>query len=457
MNSKYKTILWAFCASLLLLISCSEDDETRRVYPHSTPVIEYANINPSSFAYGDSVMITAKLSDPLTPLSTLKVNLIVNDVLIAEQTFRTEGNSTEISQKLKVRYTSQLPDNASIEVQLVLTNIEGDITKGSIDGIIGHRKYYNKLYLVLDNGTIYTLNPSLNGVDKYSSEQLMIKNNSIRYKIAEKIDSENQIDFSGDVWGYIGGSFQLIDETGDYLTTTNSSIDYITEIAFDSYNFETSLVGSKLNPNDLTLDNFEDVTVKEEDFQKLTRTFEANQTMTLFDELTSMDIVYNLDYFKRISDDQVQFIGEQGTYTLYYSATRKTVIVDPALRSFPDILLVAGEGLGYPSKVKEEAHTSWDFNAPLDAIIFRKTASNIYQGTVYIDTQKANFKPFENRDWGNEKKSTDFSMPAIIAKDTDLGKSDGNWYSFPDATAGNYKITIDLSTNTVTAENVTLP
>lgn len=457
MKSIYKNLFLGFCAGAIFLTSCQENEDTRVVYPHSTPVIESVTINPSSFVYGDSVSITAKVSDNVTPLSTLNMKMIVNDVLIAEEVIRTPGNSAEVSAKFKVAYTNQLPDDANVEVQLTLINVEGDETNGSVEGIKGNRTYYNKLYLVLDNGTVYPLTPESAKSDKYSLKDVMIKSNNIRYRVAEKITSENQIDFSGHVWGYMGGAIQVVDETGDYITTTNTSVDYVTEVVFDNYYFETTLLGDKLNPNDITLENFEEVTVGSEKFMKLSRTIEKNQTMTMFGDLASFDIVYSMDYFERLSEDQVKFIGETGTYTLYYSDTRKNMIIDPAARSYPDVLLAAGEGLGYPSKVKPEAHTSWNFGAPLEAVVFRKISENIYQATVYFDATKANFKPFENDGWGNEKKSTDFTMPSIIAKDTDLGKSDGNWYAATGATSGNYKITINLSTNVVTAESVTLP
>ncbi len=455
MKSIYKAIMCGLC-SCILLASCEEED-TRKVFPHSTPVIESAAINPSTFSYGDSVTITAKVSDPVTPLSTLEMRMIVNDVLVAQQSIRTAGNSTEVSSKFKVAYTSELPDDASVEVLLTLTNVEGDQTTGTITGVKGKRTYYSKLYLVLDNGQVITLTPEAAKSDKYKSSELKLKANSIRYRIAEKITTDNQIDFSGHVWGSKSGAVQLVDETGDYITTANTNVDYITNIVFDNYKFTTSLAGDKYNPNDLVIDNFGDVTASGEAFKKLSRTFEKNQEVNLFGDLASTDIVYDLNYFVRTADDKIKFIGDTGSYDLYYSETRKVAIIDPAVREYPNVLLAAGEGLGYPSKVKPGAHTTWDFNAPLQAIVFRKVAADTYQAVVYFDASKANFKPFENRSWANEKKSTNFTMPSIIAKDTDLGKTDGNWYAAEGAVSGNYKITINLATKVVTAESVTLP
>ena len=321
----YKNIIWGLCAGALLLSSCEEED-SRTVYPHSTPVIEDAAINPGTFTYGDSVTITAKVADEATPLSTLEMKMVVNDVLVAQQTIRTAGNKAEVSAKFKVAYAAELPDNADIEVLLTLTNVEGDQTQGNISGLKGKRTYYSKLYLVLDNGEVYPLTAQSEKSDKYESAEVKIKSNNIRYRIAEKLTDDNQIDFSGRVWGLKGGAVQLVDETGDYITTTSEGVDYITQVVFDNYKFATTLVGSKLNPNDLILDNFGDVTASNEAFKKLTRTFEKNQEVTLFDELASTDVVYNMDYFERTADDKVKFTGDAGSYDLYYSPTRKVML-----------------------------------------------------------------------------------------------------------------------------------
>ena len=72
----------------------------------------------------------------------------------------------------------------------------------------------------------------------------------------------------------------------------------------------------------------------------------------------STDIIYDLNYFVRTAEDKIKFIGDTGSYDLYYSETRKVAIIDPSVREYPNVLLAAGEGLGYPSKVKPGAHTA---------------------------------------------------------------------------------------------------
>ena len=120
--------LTGVCVCSLLLFASCQEEEKRTVYPHSTPVVESAGINPNTFTYGDSVAFTARVSDAVTPLSTLTATIAINNELLTEQTFRTKGNNAEIAAKIHVPFKKGVLHNAPIEVLLTLTNVEGDET-----------------------------------------------------------------------------------------------------------------------------------------------------------------------------------------------------------------------------------------------------------------------------------------------------------------------------------------
>lgn len=439
--------------AVLIFTACEEKDE-RTVFPHSTPVIESATINPTSFVYGDSVTITAKVSDAITPLSTLEMRMVVNDKVVATQKLRTAGNNAEVSAKFQVAYISELTDNADVEVTLNLINVEGDVTTTSITGVKGYRTYYKELYLVLDNGQVITLTSEGDKSDKYTSPEVGLKN-SIRYKIAEKVTDENQIDFSGHVWGIKDGAIQLVDETGDYIKTTEAMKKSTTGIIFDTYAFATSLLGEDLvNISGLSLEVFADITIDGETFKEGSFYIEKGKKLALSEDIK--DAMFNLDYFERVAADTVKFLGETGPWVLDYSTSRNYLVVQDLDSNYPNVLLACGEGLGYPSKEKPEATSGWGFDQIKKFILFKKVTDNTYEATVYLDVTKANFKFFENKDWGNEKKSDDFVLPEILINSKTKGANDGNWYPATTAKSGNYKITIDLSKKEVTAVAVTL-
>lgn len=465
---KTRYILTILTAISFLFYSCEENAD-RTEYPHSTPIIESVEINPSSLVYGEQVTVKAKVSDPETPLSTLAVRMIVNDMLIAEKEIRTKGLSAEVEETIDVAFTSQLPEDAEIEIRLLLTNVEGDVTQKMLEGIKGKRPYYEVLYLVLDNGEVFELKPEATMSDKYKAEDIIIKSNKIKYRIAEKIDAENQIDFSGKVWGLKGGTIQLVDETGDYITTGKEDIQTITSVTFDNYEFSTSLEGVNIVYEDiiLKLEDMDNVSLDGESFKKFTAAMDKGTKLTLEGELASLDVVFNVDFFERKSANEAVFLGNPGVWDIYYSATRKIVIVSRTDLAFPETLFFVGWGIGYPTKVssadikalypnKNIVTSNWERRREciLEYIIFRQTETNVYQATVYMPGDHDGYldvKPFEGLAWENDKKAGDytFSGEAVIS-----GSDNWNWAG---TEKGNYTITINLSAKTVNIQRATLP
>ncbi|EGJ71520.1 hypothetical protein Bcop_1321 [Bacteroides coprosuis DSM 18011] len=442
------------CLSTLLLASCIEEDE-RKVYPQSTPVIEEASIDPQSFIYGDSITLSAIVNDAKTPLSTLKIKMVVNDVLFAESEVRVPNNQAKIQHKFATQHLPLQTDNSEVDIFLTLINVEGDKTQGTIENVKGISRKYEKLYLVLDNGEVYPLNNTTEKPFVFEANDLDLKNN-LRYRIAEKITADNQIDFSGDVWGSKQNHIQLVDEFGDYITTSNPMLLSTEGISFDTYSFTTTLQG-------LILEGLENLDISQfkssanydgENFKEGSFYLEKNKEIQLSNEL--QNTVFNPDYFERVSDSSIKYIAESGPTTLSYATDHDYVVVTQDKAEYPNVLFVCGVGIGYASKVKPEATTGWGFDNIRRFLYFRKIAADTYQGTIFLDGESVNFKPFENTGWGNEKKSTGFSMPDILKTDADLGKDDGNWYGAPDATPGVYKITINLESKVVTADKVNL-
>jgi len=457
MKTKYIGSLTILYLGLFTLIACEEKDE-RTVFPHSTPVVESATITPATFTYGDVVSFHAKVSDPLTPLSTVEVKMTVNEVVIAQEVLRTKGQTAEVSTDLLAKFTGLLPDNGMVNVELTLINVEGDKTIHKVDGIVGKRKYYEKLYLVLDDGDVKELIPEANNPDKYGVDVDM--KNNIRYKIAQKLTEDDQIDYTADVWGFKDNEIQIVDQTGDYITTSEPMKKSTERIIFDAYAFITILEGEDLKKADqFELRQFtEEIIQGSETYLQASFYVEKDQEIGLSSDLA--DVLFNMDYFERLSADKVKFLGETGPIILDYNAERKYMVVQEIDPSYPTAMVFSGEGLGYPSKVKPEATSSWGFDQINQFILFKKIADNTYQGTIYLDVSKANFKPFETKSWGNEKLSDDYTLPDILidSETKSEGKDiNGNWFAAPTATSGNYRIVINLNTKTVTATEVTLP
>jgi hypothetical protein len=455
------------CIATLLLSTC---DKNRYGDPPqiSVPTITSASIEPATFTYGDSVLLKAVVEDPETPLAELEVWMVMEDrrVMVATIDLRTGENSANVEQKVFVPLVRQLEDNMTVTFALTCANERNGTDSYEVTGLTGRRPDFATLYLVVDHAGIFTLtqkNDNKNGYETTAESLTLDK--AFNYRIAQKI-KDGKIDYSGLVWGEKNGIMQLVnnDDDGGSIFAFNNDADYTSALLFDIYGFATTLTGSQYHTPNLLLDHFdEQTTVDGEAFYRRNVNLDKNQEYYLYGELANADVAFNADFFQRVNDNKVQFLGEKGDYTLYYNPVRKNVIVSVENPAYPNYLVVCGYGLGYPTNIPSanignvypdhrKTHTSWGFDHVLQYILFRKTEDNVYQGTVYMPGDHdhyADFKPFENTAWGNEKKAGEFQFTGekIIAGDDNWNIPNGD--NDPAVTSDNYRITINLNTQTV--------
>ncbi|MDR1556963.1 MAG: hypothetical protein LBS88_08050 [Tannerellaceae bacterium] len=463
----YKSVsricILAVIATTAIFSSCNDRDYGEFILP--VPVIESFTVSPQTFTFGDNLQLTAKVSDAEIDIVALNVNITANNKLVASQTLSVKSDKTvEVDASIFVPLAKDISDNADVTISLTAINRAQGATVRELTGFTGKRPYFERLYLVTESGDVGVLVPQSSNKDRYEASELSLPK-SFRCRIAQKITGDSRIDYSSAVWGEKNGRIEPVDESGDYIFVWSGNGNYTTSIIFDSYTFKTISGGGSYQPGDLLVDNFENaIIVDGETLMKTSVNLTKNQEIKVFHELASPDVVYNPDFFERIAFNKVKFLGETGNYDLYYNAGRKNVIVGVASPSYPDYLVACGYGLGYPSKVtptqldaaypgKHLVTTSWGFDHVLQYILFRKTGDNIFQATVLMPGEHdryADFKPFENTDWGNEKKAGDFTFTGerIIA-------SDDNWI-IADGEQAVYRITVNLTAMTVDIVKITI-
>jgi hypothetical protein len=432
-----------------LLLPACEKDRYGDPPQASVPVITSAAVEPATFTYGDSVTLTAVLSDPETPISELTVSLVLNGRSIPLTTLdlRTGETSVNVSEKILVPLVNEMPDNAPLTLALRLTNVRNGAASHDITGLTGKRPYFSQLYLVVENGGVYPLAPAASDKDKYATDAMLTR--SFTYRIAQKITADNQIDYSGFVWGDNGGKIQLIGEDGGGIFAFSSGADYTSSLTFDNYRFTTTVTGSVYETPNLMIETFDgQETIGGEGFYKKAVTYAKNEEIAVYNELAATDVVFNVDFFERINANKVKFLGESGTYTLYYNPERKNVIVGVDNPAYPDFLLITGGGLGYPSKMSNSReHTWWGFGNIRDYILMNKIGEGIYQGTFFIhakDDSWVGFKVYEG-EWDGEMEGSDFTFTGL-----DLLEGDGDIHPKealnPDMP---YRITVNLDDKTM--------
>lgn len=463
MDSLYK-FFGLLGVAALLFASCDDEYGSRK---ESTPVIESASISPVNFTFGDSLLLTASIADPATTLSMLDYEVVTDNRVIASGSIPVNGESVQVSHAVFVPLLSKQADNAAVRVNLRATNILKSSVLSEITGLTGKRPAYSRLYLVTDNGHVAVLTPQT--ADTYTNDELAF-DSSFSFKLAEKITPENAIDYSGAVFGNVNGSMAMIDEKGAYSFAYTPGVDYIRSFAYDNYAFSVTAAGSTLGADDLALSAFGEQAIYNESFRTLKRTLENGKTYTLVGKLAEAKNVYNPDFFERLSDSNVKFLGETGEYTIYYNPVRKHVFVGVDNPAYPQYLLACGYGLGYPTRVTSaeidavysghnRTHTDWGFGHVMNYVLLRRISDGVYQGTFYTPgdhNHYAGFKPFENTGWGNEKKAGSFTFTGekIISGDNDWTIPNGD--NDPVIESANYRFTINLTDNTVHIEKITV-
>ncbi|MDR1983494.1 MAG: hypothetical protein LBQ28_01520 [Prevotellaceae bacterium] len=447
----------SLCAFSILFFASCEKDEDNNPITSSIPVIEEASITPTTFTFGDSVTITATVSDAIKTLSSLDVQTIVNGRVIPLQKILLDGNSAVINEKIFVPLVNNIADNTSVTFVLKLTNNKNVSSTKELSGFTGKRPHFSQLHLVVENGEIYTLVPQVSNNDNYEALDVVISK-SFAYRVAQKITANNEIDYSGLVWGDIGGKIQLIDETGNSIFGFAENSDYTSSVIFDSYNFKTSLSGDAYETPNFLLEYFTETNISGEEFYTLETTLTKGVEYFVYGELVSNNIVYNLDFFERINPNKIKFLGETGDYTLYYNKTRQHVVLLPDVSPvYPDYLVITGGGLGYPSKIAKE-HTWWGFGNVRDFILTRQISPNVYQATMYIhekDDGWVGFRTYEDTNWGGFKTYSDYTYTGLPLEG-DPTPGEGNILPSAEMGEGIFRITINYNTFNINVERVTL-
>ncbi|MDR0754881.1 MAG: DUF5016 domain-containing protein [Prevotellaceae bacterium] len=443
--------------SIFFLASCEKDENIGA--PPSIPVIESANITPSVFTFGDSVTVTAKMSDAVKLLSTLDIQAIINGRTVSIQKILLEGNSAEVNQKIFVPLIDNVTDNTEVKFQLKLTNNKNGSSSKELTGFTGNRPYFSKLYIVINSGDdIYTLTPQASNSDNYEANGIDI-NKYFSYKIAQKITADNQIDYSGLVWGQTDGKVQLVDETGGDIFAFKSDVEILSSFVFDNYHFTSSFGGGSYKTPNFMIDDFTATEIDGEEFYTLETTLTENQEYYVYGELASRTVVYNMDFFERINSYKIKFLGETGNYTLYYNKTREHVVLLPETPpAYPDYILITGSGIGYPSK-KAKEHAGWNFGNVRNFLLTRKISTDVYQVTMFILSPSdqygwIGFKPYENTGWGGEKTYDVFTYTGLSILE---GTAGSNIFPKIGIEEGIYRLTIDWNANNIHVESVTLP
>lgn len=441
----------------LLLANCEKEPELV-TYPESYPVFDQVQVAETTIIYNDSITLSVQLSDNVTPLSTLEVQVVLNNEVIKQESIRTKGNASEVTRKYMIPFGPDMQDDAPVKVYLTSVNVDGYTTDTIINTTLVKRPVITQLYVVPESGTTYKMQlvDTNNLIFRATG---MSYGSSLKYRLATKINKFNKADWTGLVFGFKDGGINLVTPDDDFIEVSDPSLISITQLTFDAIALTATIAGRPLEPV-TTLDINADLSPLKfagKDFMGGNVYFGKDLEVT-FTGITDLSNSLAPDYFEVTGENTAKYIGPTGIYKAYYYIEGNYLYVEPQPDIiYPEALWVCGTGLGRPSS-PYTITTSWNWNSPFDYVPCRLVSEGVYQFTAYMKNTPdgagygtLDFKYFFKRGWWDAEHEINASLYTVGEPLYGLwveGKY-GNVNGGSTAFEGVYRVTLDMNNNTL--------
>jgi hypothetical protein len=471
---KNSVSLILFALAVILITDCKKDEPHLVTYPKSFPVVNNAQVAEATITYGDSISLTLSVSDKVTPLSTVEIQVVVNNDVVVTESIRTKGNQSDVTRKYGVPFIANRPNNADVKVYLSFINVDGWTTDTIINTTKAKRPAVNGIWLVTTSigGSTYKLNLT-DSVNLIYNIKGMNFGNSISYYLATKITKFKKVDWTGLVFGTAGNGIGLVTQTtGNPIISTDATLVGISELTFDALLFTVTPAGKLLEPV-TTLDINVDLPHLLVDTLPMHggNVYFGEGTVVTFTGLTNLQNQLSPDWFEITGTNTAKFLGKTGLYKAYYYLSGSYLYIEPQPDAiFPQTLWITGTGWGRPS-TPYSAPSTWNWNSPLEFLPCRLVSDGVYQITLFgqnVDKGGTSagfgtfdFKFYNQVGWFNAagvNSEIDASGYTFNPATPFFGRSDagnvGNVNGGPTTFQGVYQFTLDMNLKTITVVKI---
>lgn len=458
-------LLFAF--SIFFIWACTNEDIVVK-YPKSMPSIDTAIVTETQIMYGDSIHVKVSVSDKIAPLSTLLLRVVVNNEIVASETFRTKGNQSSISGVYHVPFVANRPDNEPVKIYLTSTNVSGEEKDSIVSTTIAKRPDIPSIWIVAaTSGSTVQVPLKTDTTAQHVYVANVAYGNSISFRLATKVNRLKKVDWTGLVFAKVNDGIGLVtSEDNEWITVSDPTLFKIKKITIDLLKFTIKAEGQPLEPAK-TLDVNIDLAANPTSLNDYTGFRGGNVYFGENVEVTFTGITGDLansispDYFEITGANKAKFLGKTGVYKAYYLTTANYLYIDPQPETlYPEVLWVCGTGFGRPSSPYVSTG-SWNWNSPLDYYPCRQIASGVYQVTMYCKNTPGtgtygglDFKFFHKRGWwdGHETWVNDYTVQAPFLGPADVN---GNVKVLSESVVdGVYKFTLNTNSKTLTYQKL---
>ncbi|MDR2145074.1 MAG: DUF5016 domain-containing protein [Tannerella sp.] len=389
----YKVIYLSLIATVAGFTSCVKE-ETR----NSTPVIESIQIDREQVLLTDSIRFGAQLKDPVTPLSTLEVEVLANNQVVNHISIRTKGNDVVLeNQFITIPFAAGIAENDAVDIRFTLINVDGNETQQVKTVQAIRPELPETLYFIsAETGKTFEMKATEDNPYTYVSENVMVTG-TITGKLADNADL-NSARF---IWS--GGMFEneaVIGKATDMEITVSYPFQIIQRLYFDAFDFifgadMTSLKTVRLS-SEKNADGFYYAAV---DF--------TQGEIFAFENVTVQADLYNRDFFD-YQDGIFTFLRASGTWELYYSDVLQYLWVTRMEDVAPDCYWIRGHGFTCSPVWTADYYGFGGWDALVERLGYAvKIADNKYQVSMYVNDQHEwgnfEFEIYSDLDWGKDQ------------------------------------------------------
>ena len=376
--------------ALLSLGGCDKEEAR-----FSTPVIESVTIhNGTSITIPGALEISAEVSDKVTPLSTLEIEVKNSSGTLLTKSVRTKGNKASVSKEtIDFPFLPNIKEGEEIEIVCTLINVDGheDVQTKKIRVV--RPQLPDVLYMLTNDGNIELTKNLESGL--YESEQ-----GNYQAIFSAHIATSEDLEEAQYIWGAgkESNSGAIVDQFGSKLEISYPTW-LVEKIIFDPCTFKVTVEGQNVT---LLVNGKQLEGIGSYFYSKINFVNNAEFEIT---GIEGADKQYNRDFFAyNPATGKFTFLGETGTWDVYYSMKYKYFWVSRMSDVAPKCYWLIGHGFtSAPTWHKGYESIGWDLDDPVQLAYCKSIGGNKYQTSVYLANTHEwgdfDIQVFSNRTW----------------------------------------------------------
>ncbi|MFD2555265.1 DUF5016 domain-containing protein [Sphingobacterium tabacisoli] len=396
---------------LILLVvsflSCSKDLQVEKSVPTISRVETVGAV--IAVTVPSTVSFNVTVEDAVRPLSTLDIEVLINDLVVESRSIRTKGHRATVeNEAIAIPFVKDMDPVEDVVVRFTSINVDGDHATKDIIIKATRPILPSTLYYLIEGASPILLTNSIANPFVYKSAEGIFES-----KVSGKIATESSLVDADFIWGK--GRYEsesaIVGSTGDDIEFDYTGM-IVKQIIFDAQTFLIDVQGDvatkiTLNPrNDATDSEMKSAIVSLKKGQFL--------------EIAGVNMESNLnpDFFNHSASSKIyEFLGEDGDWEIIYSPKYKGLWVTRLQDEAPTNYWVVGHGFTTATSWHADYKgIGWDLDDFKQVAYARKIEEKVYQATVFIsnehDWESFEFQFYSNRTW--EAVPAEFSAASIL-------------------------------------------